>query len=794
MKIGTRWLQDYITFPYGAEELADRLTAIGTAVDGIEPVFERFTGVIAGRIKSVEAHPSRPDLYILVVNCGAEDATVVAGAPNCRVGLLIPLARPGATLPGGDGAPITARTFAGVTSAGMCCSERDLGLTEDHTGLMELDAETITVGADLWDALELDEVALSFELTPNRGDCLSVLGIAREIGALVGSRVRRPEIHLTQVGEDADHHLTVTIEDTDGCPRYAGRLVRGGRIRPSPFWLKRRIRGAGLRAINNAVDITNFVMLETGQPLHAFDWGTFASGQVVVKTAKAGEEFTTLDGVARILPADAVMITDGTRNVAIGGIMGGEDSEVEAGTADFMIESAHFKPLRIRRARNKLGLATDSALRFEKGVDPNGVPYALDRAAELFVKLTGGELLAGAVDEYPAPIEPIKLELDPERANRLLGTSMSNPSMIDYLSRLEFGVVPGKRVMVTVPTFRPDVTRPVDLVEEIARIHGYDKIPVARRASGALPTPRARQGAFEMRLREIMEGLGFTEIVCNSLIDPDLVLAPDVRPVRLRNPLSSDLAVMRADLIGSALLVIAHNRNRRVDSVAVYEIGKTFAPQDGDWPFAEQRHLLLALCGEAPAAGWDGTARTFDFFTLKGAVATLFEDLDLTLRIEPLEESPFKRGEGFAISSGAERVGSIGAIDPGTARRFGVKDPVWVAVIAVDDITPADETTRQYTPLPKFPAVYRDLAVVVDAAIPAGDLDAVIREAGGPFIESVRLFDRYSGTPIPKEKVSLAFAITFRDAERTLTDPEVDQAHKEILAELARRFGAELRS
>lgn len=519
MKVGYRWLQDYITFPWEVEELADRLTAIGTAVDGIAPVFKTFTGVVAARITAVTPHPDRSGLHVLRVDHGGGESVVVAGAPNCRTGIVVPLARPGATLPSIEGS-LDVRTFAGVESQGMCCSERDLGLSDDHAGLMELTEEDIAPGTDIWEALELDEVSLSFELTPNRPDCLSVMGIAREIGALVGGRLRRPESFPVELKDSASDHLSVEIEDPAGCPRYAGRLVRGGRIGPSPFWLKRRLISAGMRPINNAVDVTNYVMLETGQPLHAFDWTKFASGRVVVRAAVAGEEFTTLDGETRRMPADAVMITDGERILAIGGVMGGLDSEVAGTTTDFLLESASFTAARVRRTRVRLGLATESALRFEKGVDPNGVVYALDRAAALLADLTGGSVLAGAVDEYMNPVDPVKLSLDPERVNRLLGTTMSSPTMIDFLSKLEFGVMPGKTVAVAVPTFRPDVTREVDLVEEIGRLYGFEKIPVNRRAAGHLLTRRSPRLDGEERVRSLLEGMGFSEIVCNSLIDP----------------------------------------------------------------------------------------------------------------------------------------------------------------------------------------------------------------------------------------------------------------------------------
>lgn len=794
MKVGYRWLQDYVTIPWQAAELAHRLTSIGTAVDSLEPVFERINGVVVGRVVHSDSVPGRSDLKVLTVEDGIERRTVVSGAPNAQNGIVVAYARPGAKLPGAN-EPISTRTFGNIESQGVCCSERELGLSEDHEGLMLLDPEEHTVGHDLWSALGLDDTSLSFELTPNRGDCLSVFGIAREIGALVGSRIRRPEFHLTEVAEPANKFLCVRIDDPEGCPRYAGRLVLGGRVRPSPWWIKHRLKSAGLRPINNAVDISNFVMLETGQPLHAFDWSKFTSGEVLVTASQEGEDFTTLDGKARKLPEKTVMITDGGRPVAIGGIMGGQDSEVSPLTSDFLIESANFSPVRIRRSRKKLDLVTDASQRFERSADPNGVQYALDRAADLFVRLTGGRLLSGAVDNYPSPVTPVKLELDAEWVNRLLGTKLSTPTMIDVLASLEFGVMPGKSAFVTVPTFRPDVTKPVDLAEEIARVHGYEKIPVNKRSSGSLPTPRSEREVWEGKLRIIAEGLGYTQIVCNSLVDPSQALVTEQgTPVSLRNPLSSDLAIMRTDLYGTLLAVLAHNLNRRVDAIAVYELGTSYLKKNGDQPFRETRQLLLSLCGNAPAAGWDAKARPYDFFDLKGHLEALLQAVGTDWHMIPQSTPPLSAGESFLIKSGQAVLGEVGRIDPGICARVDVKVPVYAAVLALDTLRQsASHEIAKYRELPRFPAAYRDLAVVVDDVVAVGALEATIRLAGGEVLENVSLFDLYRGKPLPEGKKNVAFAMAYRRSDRTLTDEEADAAHRSIVEVLGREFGAKLR-
>lgn len=793
MKVGYNWLREYIAFDWAPQELAERLTAIGTAVDGITPVFEPFTMVTIGRIEQCDVHPRRPDLRVLIVDLKAGKKQMVSGAPNCRAGLVVAAALPGAELPGLKGETLGVREIDGVRSEGMCCSEKELGLSDDGSVLMELDPEEYTVGANLWDALELDDVSISFDLTPNRSDCLSVIGIAREIAALSGGRIRRPEIKLQEAIQGAAEVLRVEIEDTAGCPRYAGRLVKGGMVKSSPFWLKRCIRSAGMRPINNAVDITNFVMLETGQPLHAFDWSKFPDGRVLVRAATPGETFVTLDGNKRNLPTGAVMITNGKDAVAIGGVMGGAESEVTPETTDFLIESAHFAPAAIRRTRTRLGMATESALRFEKGVDPNGVRNALDRAADLFAKLTGGSVLAGAVDAYPTPIEPVRLDLDPERVNRILGMSLSTPSMIDILGNLEFGVVPGKTASITVPTFRPDVTREIDLVEEIARIHGYEKIPVNRRSAGLQPTPREpRHHAFN-RCRDILEGLGYTEIVTNSLVDPTMTSVDAKSHVTIRNPLSAELSILRPDLITGALTVIAHNMNRQADSVAIYEVGRIFQWRETDHSFDEHTELVMALSGQAPVPGWDSPARPYDFFDLKGAVLELAATWDPNAAISPVAVPPYIASDSFELLAGGKRIGTLGLIDSALADRFDIRTPVWLARLELDLLVMAERPIRQYKALAKFPAAFRDIAVVVDKSLAVGAVESTIRQAGGPLLESVRLFDRYAGKPIPEGKISVAFSISYRHPDRTLTDDEVESAQRAIVAALESAHGATLR-
>ncbi len=790
MQISYKWLKDYIAFDWSVDELADRLTMIGTAVEKIEPLYEKFTGVVIARIEKVDPHPSRSELSVCVLNAGTRSATVVCGAPNVHPGQYSPYAPPEAILPGSR--KVTAAKIAGVPSPGFLCSEAELGLSEDADVLMVLDPESAEAGADLWEALELDDWILRFELTPNRPDCMSALGIAREIGALTGVHSRRPEFELAETEGAATDRLSIVIDDPSGCPRYAGRIIEKVTLGRSPFWLKQRLHSAGIRAINTIVDITNYVMIETGQPLHAFDLEKFSEPQVVVRAARKRESFTTLDGEKRKLPEDAVLITDGKNAVAIGGVMGGLDSEVSETTKTILLESAYFIPTRIRRTRKALGMDTESAIRFEKGVDPNGVTFALDRAAALMAELAGGEVLRGSVDVYPQPIEAERLELRPNRANSIIGTDLASPRMIDILSSLEFAVTAGKTVSVTVPTFRPDITRELDLIEEIARIADYEEIPVRRGAAGRIPTAINPVTSFEEQLGDILVGEGLYEVVTNSLVDPKRLTAEDAKRVAaLRNALSEDLSVMRPSLCGSLLNVVAYNFNRQVPSVRIFEIGRVFA-KNGK-AYDEHRSVAIMLAGEIPVTRWESSPRATDFFDLKGCLTTLFDRLHVTVEFCPDESPYFRPGASFKLAANETILGYAGMIAESLARRYEVKAPVWAAFLTFEQLRHAAVTGGHYQPVPRFPRSERDCAVVVDKAVLAGELVEVIKSSAGKFVESVDIFDIYTGKQVAEGKKSVAISVVYRSSEGTLTDKQVNVAHKKAVAELMKKFNAELR-
>lgn len=791
MQVSYKWLQEYIPFEWLPDELAGRLTLAGTAVEKIRPLYERFAGIKVARIEDVRPHLEQRQLTVCTLDTGSGPATVVCGAPNVHPGQYSPYAPPEALLPGGT--RVTVTEIGGVSSAGFLCSEAELGLSEEKDQLMVLDPESAEIGADLWEYLELDDWILTFELTPNRPDCLSVLGVAREVGALTGGKVRYPAIELAEGAEQASERVKIEIADPQGCPRYAARIIDKMRVGPSPFWLKRHLHSAGIRSINNIVDVTNYVMIETGQPLHAFDFDKFAQPQVLVRSAQEGEKFVTLDGETRQLVEGDVMITDSRRAVAIGGVMGGKDSEVAESTRTVLLESAYFHPAQIRRTRKRLGLDTESAARFEKGVDPNGVVFALDRAAALMARLSGAQVLRGAVDCYPAPIEPVRLDVRPGRVNKIIGMDLPSPKMMDILSALEFAVTAGKTISVTVPTFRPDVTREIDLIEEIARIAGYESIPVARRAAGRVPTPINPVIRFESILRDLLTAQGLFEAMTNSLVDPRLLPASDAqRAVTLRNPLSAELSVLRPSLVGSLLGVVAHNLNRQVPAVRIFELGRVFWKEGGR--FEERRAVAIMLAGETPSTRWESAPHAADFHDLKGVLAGLFERLRVPIELRVAADPLLAPGASFHVAAGETVLGCAGLLDAELVRRYDVKVPAWGAFLEFDKLLRLARFGAAYRPVPKFPKSERDCAVVVDRSILAGDLVRIARQAGSDFIEDVIIFDIYTGPQVPPDKKSVAISIAYRAQGGTLTDEQVNAVHAVVIAALKDQFKAELRT
>jgi phenylalanyl-tRNA synthetase beta chain len=566
-------------------------------------------------------------------------------------------------------------------------------------------------------------------------------------------------------------------------------------VSKSPFWLRRKLESVGLRSINNVVDITNLVMMEQGQPLHAFDYDLFTQPQVVVRRAESGEKFVTLDQVERKLSPDVLLITDGKKPVAVGGIMGGLESEVTERTENVLLESAYFDPKVIRRGRIYLGINSDASHRFERGVDPHNVINAADRAAQLIVELAGGEVLKGVIDCYPKKISECKIKLRRERVNQILNTQLTPSQISRILKSLGMKVKQNKDLKVEVPAFRPDITREIDLIEEVARIYGYDRIDTSLRAGGSLVTNVAFDERLLSRIRQILVGYGFFEVVTNNLVDPRRArrICPEVDFLELRNPLSEELSVLRRSLIYSILKVIEWNKKRKEPQIRIFELGQIFEPQNQDLP-RERYKLCLALSGIREPVRWDGNVKEVDFYDLKGVVESLLEELSISeLRLVPWEGPVFSKGNGFTVKVKHLNLGILGEVSPEILEDFDLKDRVFLSELDFEKILNLISHEKLFSSLPKFPPVERDIAVVVEEGSLIQDIEEKIKEAGGELIERLLLFDLYRGEQVPPGKKSLAYSIRYRRKDRTLTDQEVEQIHQRIISQLKSSFNAELR-
>jgi phenylalanyl-tRNA synthetase beta chain len=791
MKVSYKWLKELVDFDWSPEELAAKLTDAGVEVETITPLGSGLEEVVVGEIKRVQKHPQADHLSVCDVEIGSEFLQIVCGAPNIKEKAKVPVALIGAKLP--TGMEITKTTLRGVDSSGMICSEKELGIGEDQKGIMILDSE-LKIGLPIAVALNLEDYILDLDLTPNRADCLSIIGIARDVAALFGSSVKKPQIEFTETEESTKDRVEVGIEDWVACPRYAARVIKDVRIKSSPFWLKRKLESVGMRSINNVVDVTNFVMMETGHPLHAFDYDLFSQKKVVVRRAKSGEKFITLDQVERTLNNENLLITDGKKPVAIAGIMGGMESEVSTDTKNVLLESAYFDPKVIRRGRIYLGISTEASQRFERGVDPNGVINAANRACQLLEELAQGKVLKGVVDNYPSPIIPACVTLRPQRVNRILATNLESKEMVQILNRLEMEVGENQGLKVTIPTFRPDLCREIDLIEEIARIYGYDKIETSLRASGNLVTHVTDEDRILKRVKRLLAGKGFFEVLTNNLVDPKISkkLCPGLLNIKLQNPLSEEMAVLTTSLAHNLLSVINWNKNRKEEDLRIFELDKVFMAKENKMP-QERVHLGLALSGKKNPIHWGRAESEVDFYDLKGVLESLLDDLFLSFRLDPKDNALLKSNDSFEIRIDGESVGLLGEVKEEILEFFEIKDKVFIAELDVEKLLACIPKEKAFLPLPKFPPVDRDMAIVVDDEILSEKISEKIKIVGGALIEEIILFDVYRGKQIPPGKKSLAYSIRYRSRDKTLTDEEVDRIHQKVISGLEESFKASLR-
>jgi len=802
MKVSLSWLKTYVDLTMDVEKLAHTLTMVGLEVDAVYDRYQYLKTVLVGRITAVAPHPQADKLKLCRVEAGDQSFGVVCGAPNAKVGMLSPLALPGTELI--DGTILSAGTIRGEKSDGMLCSEIELGLGKDASGLMVLD-DSLKPGTPLNQALALSDTVWEIDLTPNRPDCLSIIGIAREIAGIQGTSIKRPVPELPAGQDDIGTYTSVVIDAPEHCPRYAARLVLDIQVGPSPFWLQDRLLSVGLRPINNLVDITNFVMMETGQPLHAFDFDQLAENRIIVRTANEGEKFTTLDEKERRLSADTLMICDGEKPVGIGGVMGGMNSEIKADTTRVLIEGAYFNPVSIRKTAKKLGLNTDAAHRFERGVDPQGTLYAIDRAAELMVQMGKGKLIGGIIDEQHNPPRPPVIDLSVSATNRTLGTDLGLKEIAGLLAGIEFNTAAkdDDTLKVEVPSFRVDVSRPQDLMEEVARRWGYDNIPTTFAALPANTTPASKLLVQRQRIRDLLAGLGFSEAVNYSFIHKDACDRlgfkendPRRKVVEILNPLSEDQAVLRSCLIPGLLETMHRNISQQSKTLKLFEIGKTFVG-DGRDTLPRETDMLAGLwTGDRFAPGWFGKPMPCDFYDLKGILECLLESLqisDFRFTRLPADQCTYTiKGASAEIHIDGHPVGLIGQVHPKVLNAHNLKQAAFVFEIDLSHLVDRVPDAVYAQPLPRFPATSRDATLIVDRELEAENILAAIRQLDQPLVEDIQLFDVFHGKPVPANRKSVSFRIIYRSDEKTLEDDTINRIHKDITDNLVATFKADL--
>jgi len=792
MKVSYQWLMELTGLDWPVEKVADRLTLCGTACEDIVATDRYFDKVVVGEVTDLNPIKDADKIRLATVNISSDTLELVCGAPNVAIGQKVPVALLGAKLAGDI--EIKKVKIRGIESCGMICSERELGLSEDHSGILVLD-RSATLGTPLGDHLDYHDYILDFELTPNRGDSMSAIGIARDLAALALTKVHYPEYELKTTSDKITDCFSASSDDLQACPRFTARIIRNVKIGPSPWWVQKKLIASGMRPISNVVDITNLVMLETGNPIHAFDLDRLGSDKIVVRRARAGEKLTTLDGQDHVLTPDVLLITDGERARAAAGVMGGVDSEVEDDTRNILLEVAYFDPSVIRKSRKQLGIVSEASSRFEKGVDPNNLETASARAAYLFAELCGGEVTGGLVDFYPEPIKPAIVPFRPKRCNDLLGTSLSPERMIEILEHLEYEVKPGDPLKVTVPTYRTDVIREIDLIEEVARIDGYHSIPDATENIGPLFAPPNPTEQFESAIRTVLTGAGFDEMLGHGLAHSKLagLLNPNTPQLNIVNPVSEDLDIMRNDLVQTALSVVGHNIAHRNLDLRLFEIGKAYHPPDSKGNWIEEDRLILTVTGST-ASNWREKPRPGDFYDLTGGLERLVEHFHWPkVQLEPAEVSYLDPEQSFALNLDGQSIGTAGLVRARVARRFDIKQPVYVLQIQLTPLNQLSRELTEFTSLPVYPAVKRDLAMVVGETVQVEELIQTIRSQAGELAEQVEVFDVYAGKQIGEHKKSVAIAMSFRSHERSLSNTEIDELLTRIVSRLKKDFKSEIR-
>ncbi|UCH51179.1 MAG: phenylalanine--tRNA ligase subunit beta [Chloroflexota bacterium] len=801
MKVSVRWLKEYVDLIVPLEDLCERLTMAGLEVGGVEVIGGEWDDILVGKIVDVNSHPNADRLRLVTVDLGKQSSTVVCGAPNVMVGGKVAFARVGAHLidgHSGERVQLKPAKIRGVVSEGMICSEKELGISDGHEGIVILSAEAI-VGSPLSEYL--GDTILDLDITPNRPDCLSVIGIAREIAALTGSKLHIPEVSYRELGRAIDLDAAVEIKEPNLCPRYCASLLDGIKIASSPQWMQQRLSTCGMRPINNIVDVTNYVMLEYGQLLHAFDYDEIRGKKIIVRRAGNGEVMTTLDGIERKLNSDFLVIADKERVVAVAGIMGGGDTEVTNSTTTVLIESANFNQAVIHRGSLGLRLGSEASLRFAKGLSRDLPMIALKRATQLLAEIAGGKVAKGIIDVYPGKkkMEPISLPV--ADIKRLLGMEMKAGEITKTLELLGFGCMQAKsdsQVKVDVPWWRTDISCAADLVEEVARIIGYDEIPTTMLSSQLPRHEPAPMLSLRRQLRNILVSCGFQEVLTYSLTSLEMLgrLSPQLRligptPMKVSNPMSREQEYLRTSLRAGVLSVLARNRRYQEDVIRLFEIGKIFLPRERDLP-QEKEMLCAVISGSERKLSWRGKVEPIDFFIAKGLVESILSRLGAIVGFEDGEDESLCLGRRASVMIGKDKLGVVGELHPKVLEVFELSEAAYLIEIDSEKLLSLMAAVKKYQPILRYPSTSRDVALLVDEQITYQQICDIIQNFS--LVNSVTLFDLYAGEQVSAGKKSLAFRIIYQSPTHTLTDNEVDKVQQQILDKLQLDFGAILRS
>lgn len=800
MKISLNWLKEYINLEgINTDEVVNELTMCGLEVEDVIDQNKTYKDFIVGLVTDKKKHSNADKLSVCSVSDGKENFQVVCGAPNVEKGQKVVFAPVGTIIPAGN-FKIKKAKIRGVESFGMICAEDELGISDDHTGILVLDAK-LKEGTSISNALGLNDVIFEIAITPNRQDALSHIGVARDLSAIFKRELKRPKIKLVESKTDINKLASISIEDEVNCPRYSARVVTDVRIEESPDWLKRKITSIGLRPINNIVDITNMVLHECGQPLHAFDLDRLNGKKIVVKSTKAKSKFTTLDSKVRELDKDTLMICDAERDVAIAGVMGGENSEVYDDTKNILIESAYFNPSSVRRTSKYLQLSTDASYRFERGTDPDNTIFAADRTAQLISEIAGGKIAKGVIDVYPNKIKEKVFSLRLERVTKLLGYSVQRDEIIRILTTLDFNVeekIDGK-FAVTVPNFRSDIEGEVDLIEEIARISGYNNVPTITRINIPLES-KQDETSFTNDLKEYANSLGLYEMINNPLQTEHMAKLTG-NPIRISNPLSKDMEFLRTSLFPGVMSVIERNLKRGEKSLTVYEIGNVFKLKDKNKEiksfddYSEEEMMIIVIIGDKIVREWFADSESYNFFDLKGIVDTFLDKIKLD---NPLNDSYHANDntiydESFTKSANKDVIGFGGSVLKSVLKKFDIEQEVFCFELYLNKLKRLQKANRKFTETLKYPKVIRDFAFIFDKKTTYQEVKELINVKSSDLLKEVNVFDIFESEELGSNKKSMAFQLTFFDENRTLEDVEVEKDFENLIKIISKKFNARLR-